>query len=301
MVCGKAQRALPVFAPQRRLRFLMNQDRWRTRRDAYMTVYVDVLLAVNYTVNLVLLLLAARFIGVVLSKKRVCLAALLGALGALIVFWPACTGLLLFLFKSALSFGMAWVAFGLHPLRKLLKAILALLVVSSLFAGMILGLQFLWDGVMYHSGVVYFDISALELIFWVGISYGVLCVAERFFVRTATEEALWTIVVDNMGKQISFHALADTGNGLKEPFSGAPVIICDALLADKVFAPTQEKMRLIPCSTVSGETVLEAFRPEQVHIIRGKRQIETNDVYIAKSKTPIGGTYEAVFNPQLIE
>ena len=103
------------------------------------------------------------------------------------------------------------------------------------------------------------------------------------------------------GKQISFHALEDNGNRLKEPFSGAPVIVCDGALAGRLSPASPERIRLIPCSTVTGDAVLEAFRPDCVRITYKGREIITKDVYIAKSKEPIRGEYEAVLNSQIID
>ena len=53
-----------------------------------MTVYADILFVVNYAVNLALLLISARLLGIIPKKKRICLAALLGAAGSLIIFLP---------------------------------------------------------------------------------------------------------------------------------------------------------------------------------------------------------------------
>ncbi|WP_417019166.1 sigma-E processing peptidase SpoIIGA, partial [Anaerotruncus massiliensis (ex Liu et al. 2021)] len=46
-----------------------------------MTVYADVLVVVNYIVNLLLLLASAKLLGVVTCRWRLCAGALVGALG----------------------------------------------------------------------------------------------------------------------------------------------------------------------------------------------------------------------------
>lgn len=265
-----------------------------------MTVYVDVLLAVNYAVNLLLLLIAARLLGSAAGKKRLCLAALLGAAGALAIFLPSGGFLLQGLYKLGLTFAMTAAAFGLRPWQRLFRALLALMVSSFLFAGLMLAIQFFWGGVLYQNGVVYFDVSALELVFWTAVAYGVLWLFERLFLGRTAEKKLCRVTVDLDGRQISFLALADTGNCLKEPFSGAPVIVCDGNLAERA-APGAERIRLVPCSTIAGGTVLEAFHPDSVRIVHGERETFTSDVYIAKSKEPIIGEYQAVLNPQLID
>lgn len=266
-----------------------------------MTVYVDVLLAVNYTVNLILLLVAARLMGAVVARKRLCLAALLGAAGALAIFLPSGGFLFQTLYKLALTASMTAAAFGFRPWRRMLKGLLALMTASFIFAGFMLALQFFWGGALYQNGVVYFNISALDLIFWTGVSYGVLWLFERLFLNRTSEKKLCSVTVDLEGKQISFRALADTGNQLKEPFSGAPVMVCDGSLTARMMPDRPERVRLIPCNTVAGGTVLESFRPDRVRIIHEGRETVTRDVYIARSREPIRGEYEAVFNPQIID
>lgn len=53
-----------------------------------MTVYADVLVVVNYIVNLLLLLASAKLLGVVICRWRLCAGALVGALGSLVIFLP---------------------------------------------------------------------------------------------------------------------------------------------------------------------------------------------------------------------
>ena len=266
-----------------------------------MTVYADILFVVNYAVNLALLLISARLLGIIPKKKRICLAALLGAAGSLIIFLPLNGILIQNLYKIALTFVMTITAFGIHPYRRLIRALLALTLCSFLFAGVMLALQFVWGGILYESGVVYFDISAFELIFWTGAAYGILWLFERLFLGRKEEKNLCSVTADLEGKQISFHALEDNGNRLKEPFSGAPVVVCDGALAGRLSPASPERIRLIPCSTVTGDAVLEAFRPDCVRITYKGREIITKDVYIAKSKEPIRGEYEAVLNSQIID
>ena len=53
-----------------------------------MTVYADVLIVVNYIVNLFMLLAARRILGSAAGRGRMSLAALLGAAGSLVIFLP---------------------------------------------------------------------------------------------------------------------------------------------------------------------------------------------------------------------
>ena len=73
-------------------------------------------------------------------------------------------------------------------------------------------------------------------------------------------------------------AFADSGNKLTEPFTNYPVMI-----ADESKMPF-EANRVIPFSTVGGEGGLNAFKPDMVKISCGDNVVETDRIYIAKSK-----------------
>lgn len=268
-----------------------------------MTVYVDVLLAVNYAVNLLLLMAAGKLLGTTAGRGRLCIAALVGAVGALVIFLPMDGFLLRFLYKGGLSILMTASAFGIRPFGKLARALAAVFVVSFVFAGVMMALQLLMQPgrLFYQNGVVYFHVSALSLVLWTAAAYGAIWLFDRMFLGRTEEKKLFRITVENAGRQVSFDALADTGSTLREPFSGAPVVVCDKALAQRVCPDQPERFRLIPCSTVLGAGMLEGFRPDMVSICGPAGEYKTRDVYIAKSREPIYGEYRAVFNPQLID
>ena len=84
-----------------------------------MTVYADVLIVVNYIVNLFMLLAARRILGSAAGRGRMSLAALLGAAGSLVIFLPYIGFWFQFLYKLFLAVAMAAAAFGIKPWQKL--------------------------------------------------------------------------------------------------------------------------------------------------------------------------------------
>ena len=148
-----------------------------------MTVYADVLIVVNYIVNLFMLLAARRILGSAAGRGRMSLAALLGAAGSLVIFLPYIGFWFQFLYKLFLAVAMAAAAFGIKPWQKLIKAVFVTFAVSFLFAGLMLALSIVLApaGMFYYNGVVYFDISALVLIAATGAAYLVLTVLKGCF------------------------------------------------------------------------------------------------------------------------
>ena len=83
----------------------------------------------------------------------------------------------------------------------------------------------------------------------------------RLYEKHAGRRALLELTVDTGARQVRCFALADSGNRLREPFSGAPVIVaCRSLF------PDMETPRVIPYQTVGGEGMLTAFRPHRVTV-----------------------------------
>lgn len=89
-------------------------------------------------------------------------------------------------------------------------------------------------------------------------------------------------------REVSFRALCDSGNLMRDPISGDPVIplsreiakklcskkLCDKLIAFDTDALTAEKinLRLIPHRTEDSEGIIAGFVPDCVYISIGRRR-----------------------------
>ena len=268
-----------------------------------MTVYADVLVVVNYIINLLIISASGKILGVILSRKRACLSALLGAAGSLIIFLPYIGWWFQLFYKIFLSGAMAAAAFGCQSWKRLAKSLFVLLSVSFLFAGILLAVSYLVKplNVLFYNGVVYFDISMLTLLATTTAAYFLLLLFERLLFSRTSERKLYNVSVMVNGKTLAMKGLADTGCQLKEPFSGAPVIVCDQELASRIAPSEETRYRVIPCFTVTGQGALRGFRPDEVSISGENLQTRTSDVYIAASREPIHGEYQALLNPQLVD
>lgn len=272
------------------------------KRGSAVVVYADVLVALNFLIDLLLLLACGKLLGVAFSKKRLSFAAFVGAVSSLMIFLPQMHWLLTFLIQVSLMFLMAGIAFGWKPVQRLIRCVLVLWIASMLFAGVMTAIAIAAEplGMLIYNGVIYFDISAFALLACISAAYLIVILTEKLFLSRSKERDLFDLTIFTSGKTITIKGLSDTGNNLKEPFSGAPVIICDAEMVEKIHpGPDSLNIRIIPCLTVTGEGMLEAFRPDEV-IISGKSgHVVTSDVYIAASREPICGEYQALIHPQV--
>jgi stage II sporulation protein GA (sporulation sigma-E factor processing peptidase) len=279
-------------------------------------VYVDVLIALNFIINFVLIWAAAKLVGVDLRPIRACAGALVGALGALSIFLPSMgvwtSGALKILFCLMM---VAVACQSCRPMG-LLRLMLSLLFVSFVAAGLMLAL-YLWlapAGMIMHNGAVYFSIGALPLLLITGLCYGVVELISRWTRRRQAPGELCRLRMVRGGRSVSLVALLDTGNHLTEPFSGLPVVICaygdvSPIMPETVAAyyggetgvQSQPGLRMIPFRTIKGGGALPAFRPDRVLCSQSGGVAQPCDLYVAVTLDPVGDErYAAIANPAIL-
>lgn len=258
-----------------------------------MCVYVDILIILNTLVNYFILLAVDKVLRIHSKRWRILLGSVVGGLSSLLLFLEN-LGIVMTLLKILTAILMTVVTFGIKPVRRLLKSIFLLFAITFLFGGLLFAIYIFFDKdiLIYSNGIVYFDIDLTFLIICTVISYAVITVISKITDKKAPKSKEYYVTVENAGKIISCTALMDTGNNLREPFSDYPVIMLDKELFNKLF--TEDKIRLIPMSTVNGESVIKAFRPQKLII----NNFSTDKVYIGESITQLN-EYKMILNINL--
>lgn len=280
-------------------------------------VYGDVLLAINFIINLLILKLCSRLSGVKPKTITYYLSALAGAVCSFAIFLPM-QGLGWDLaYRVVTAALMVMIAYGKQPLAVFGRLLTVFLVVSFLLAGAVIGLWFLFPsgGYAYRNGVVYFNLRPLALIVGVALAYLLVTGFNRIFTWRKGPRDSYSMVISRGGRQVRVEALADTGNHLTEPFSGRPVVVVafgavsDLLsheeqiyiLEDRLDNALPETLRMVSYHGVDRGGILKAFRPDSIQVeVSGHPQLV--DAYVAVST----GLVEtagcgAVFHPRLIQ
>ena len=267
------------------------------------TVYIDVLVGVNLFVNYFLLLCVSKFLGLAPKRRRLVAAALLGAAYSLSILLPEFGVAVPLLLKLLMSLSIVLAAFGYRGLRQLIRETAAFYIVSFAFAGLMLVLWYLLapQGLLIRNSVVYFDISPLVLIVLTVVCYVAVTLLHRITGRQMPRELDCRSVSECGGRTCSCTARVDTGNLLREPFSGDPVaVVWESALAGLVPPKDSLNFRLIPFDAVSGGGVLEAFRPDRLTVFCDRKTIETRKVFVAVAKARLGA-FDALLNPDLLQ
>lgn len=281
-----------------------------------MVIYADVLVAVNYFVSYAMLLATARVAGLPLGRRQRVLGSLAGALSALAVFLPV-QG---FWFGVALRVGsagaMLWAAWPGRNWRDYLRLGAILLGVSFLFAGGVMGICLLWPRgpISCPGGMPYLHISPVVLLGSVTVCYLLLGLVRRFYRQGRAAGRLCQAEILRGEKRAEVTLMPDSGNGLVEPFSGLPVVVCSLESLRPLFAPEEAVclgegaicpellpagFRLVGYHAVGGTGLLAAFRPTGLSLWVGGGPLDCT-AWVAVNPNPMPGC-DGVFHPDLLE
>ncbi len=281
-----------------------------------MVIYIDILLILNLFVDYFLLLSSSVLLSRKVKRRRLIFGAFVGSLSSLLIFLPNLYILLTLLIKVITGFIVVLVTFGYNQKAIFIKTVLVFLGVNLIFIGLMFGLWMFVSpaGMLWKNGVTYIAISPVILIFGSVVAYFCTVIINFILSRRIDGDKIYTIKVSFNGKSINVKALHDTGNCLTDPFSGKPVFICEydaisSILPDKLTAffcdstchindikdsDFFEDIRIIPCNTITGSSILPAFLPQSVTIIKeGSKHLY--NCYIAVTTKKISdGEYHAI-------
>lgn len=226
-----------------------------------MTVYLDLVMVLNFLVDLMLLLGTNRLAGFPPGGKRCLAAALLGSIYSGVCLLPDFRFLGNALWRTVCMFLMTVMAFGLNPgaLRR---------------GGLFLLLSMALGGIAMSVGTD--NMPALIL------CAGVLWLLCRLgFGGDGTGKRYVPVTVSWGDRQISVVALQDTGNTLRDPVTGEQVLVLSAHAAKRLTGLSGEQLRspletltlspvpglrLIPYKGAGGTGMLLGMRFEKVTV-----------------------------------
>lgn len=284
-----------------------------------MVIYLDVLILINLYVTYFQILAVSVFTHRKTVWYRKLSAAGIGAVASLSIFIPQEMVLTLTLLKIFLCALIAFVAFGYTGFRAYAVSVLFLMLVSFVFSGLMLCVWLFAAPMkmLFINGTVYFGIDTMTIILSTCAAYGVVRMIRYILDKNGKTDGKYTVIIKNNGRECRLSALADSGNGMVDCFSGLPVIVCRRDMCADVSPPAIDMIenngdisdigtqmikgiRIMPFSTVGKGGLICMFKAESVVI-----DDETNEEKYpvnALIGIVIGGRqeYEAIFNPKIL-
>ena len=284
-----------------------------------MVIYLDVLILINLYVTYFQILAVSVFTHRKTVWYRKLSAAGIGAVASLSIFIPQEMVLTLTLLKIFLCALIAFVAFGYTGFRAYAVSVLFLMLVSFVFSGLMLCVWLFAAPMkmLFINGTVYFGVDTMTIILSTCAAYGVVRIIRYILDKNGKTDGKYTVIIKNNSRECRLSALADSGNGMVDCFSGLPVIVCRRDMCADVSPPAIEMIennsdisdigtqmikgvRIMPFSTVGKGGLICMFKAESVVI-----DDETNEEKYpvnALIGIVIGGRqeYEAIFNPKIL-
>ena len=269
------------------------------------TLYADVLFFVNFSMDFISLWAASLMCAAPRRAGRMSLAAALGGLYGVFAVILSLEGIFAYISAAAVSILMTLTAFGLPSgIFGLIRESAVVWGSGALLGGVMTALLSLFSG----------DFSQSATASPGGLIIAAALVTTYFIVRALTRrknEETVRLSVFYGGKSVELTALCDSGNLLRDPISGDPVMtVSDSVMIPLMgreavgaltsYSPENAEnlphgFRLIPRKAATGSDICAAFLPDKI-IIKNKKSTAVRCL-IAVSRCPADyfGGHPAVF------
>lgn len=300
----------------------------------YVTIYLDLILALSFLFNGAILYVVTYIMKQQFSMRQLLFGTSLATLFVpLIVYFPQ-SFLNTIVGKGLYSIVIIVATIGIKPLHHLFRSLITFYVVSFLTGGAILSVHFLLANsvqeerlrslLLYVPNINRMEVSVVVLV--IGFLVTLLVVkkwTDGLILERFMSHQLYNVQLTWNGKQYSTMAFLDSGNHLVDPLTNRPVIICDALFMKQFFqredwyylqraiqandatqipAHLIDKFRLIPFTSVANSHILYALKPDKLIVESSEHRFETKDVLVGIQLSPIvhDRQYHCLLHPQLV-
>ena len=234
--------------------------------------YADVFFLVNFGIDILTVCLTAKMCRIRIKTVRAIAGAVVGALSTVFI-TLLFNGFIYYVSGIAAAILMSLTAFGAVSFFSLLRQTAILWSTACLLLGAVTSLKTAIESISGTGGRI-----AAAVAFAVAIP--IVIIVSRFK-RERSEKKAAYVRFSICGKTVGLLCLVDSGNLLKDPVSGDPVIIVASgassslpaelisfLLNGSEDSPLdiQRRIRAIPAKTMYGEGLLYAIRPDALSV-----------------------------------
>ena len=283
-------------------------------------IYIDVLFAVNFIVNIMLYLSSCMIRRKKIIIWRIVCAAAVGAVCSCAFFISDINLHVRNIITIILYLFCAWLVMQYETIRDFIKNVFTILFCALIFAGIFfLIYQYADVGsvVVFNNNALYIDIPVFALLCVSGVCFVAVAWISKAFVRVMGVEEEYAVLVKVGENIINIRAKMDTGNTMVDPISGYAIILADQKKISSLLPVHFEeyvrfgditridpqyhlRLRMVMCKTATGAGLLPALRPDYIRFNCNGKSVELHNVLIAVSKTDLG-QYGILFSPLVIE
>lgn len=195
-----------------------------------MTVYLDIIFLENLCINCIILLATALINKNAISITRILLSSLIGSAYAIIVYLSISEFFSNIILKMILSLCMVHVAYNPKNVKKLLKQLILFYLTSFTFGGVAFALLYFVkpQNILIKNGVLIGTYPIKIALTGVILGFIIVIIAFKSYKKKLSKNDMFcNITIEFDGKFKTLKAMIDTGNLLKEPLTGCPVIVAE--------------------------------------------------------------------------
>lgn len=294
-----------------------------------MTIYIDIIIVENLIMNYIILYATGLISKNKIYYSRIFFASILGAIYVAIQYISDLNIYSNMLVKTILAIIIVYVAFNPQNAKKLCKQLILFYLTTFTFGGVATYLIYVLkpQNIIIKNGM-FVGTYVLKVIF-IGAILGtiILIIAFKFAKHKITKnDMMCKVKIKINGKETTLNTMVDTGNMLKEPITGNPVVVVEKsalynLLPKEILNNTESilggdfekipenikneyisRLKLIPFSSLGKQNgMLVGIKPEKLKVINEQTEEEKSSAIIGiynKSLTK-RGEYNALIGIEL--
>ena len=294
-----------------------------------MTIYLDIIIVENLIMNYIILYATGLISKSKISHLRIFLASAIGAIYAVMVYISKLHIYSNMLLKIILSIIIVFVAFYPQNVKKMWKQLVLFYLTTFTFGGVATYLIYVLkpQNIVIKNGM-YVGTYVLKVIF-IGAIVGtiILIISFKFAKNKITKkDMICKVKIKLNGKEVVLDTMVDTGNMLKEPLTGNPVVVVEKtslydLMPKEILNNTESilggdfekipedikndyisRLKIIPFSSLGKQNgMLIGIKPEKLKVINEQAEEEKDNAIIGiynKSLTK-RGEYNALIGIDL--
>ncbi len=207
-----------------------------------MTIYLDVILLENLCMNYIILFATGIIQKFNLKQWRLLCSSILGAIYSIFTFIPLSELYTNVILKIILSIAMVYIAFPLKNIKSLFRSIILFYLVSFAFGGCAFFLLYFIkpQDILIRNGVLTGTYPIKIAILGGILGFVIVNIAFKVIKGKISKKDMYCYIhIGLKEKETVIKVLIDTGNLLKDPISGMPVIVVEAkelhdIISDKI-------------------------------------------------------------------
>lgn len=308
----------------------MNSEEYkaiRALRGDALTVYLDIIFLENLCINCIILLATAIICKNAINIVRILLSSLIGSLYAVILYLSILEAFSGTALKILLSVCMVYIAYNPRNIKNLLKQLILFYLTSFTFGGVAFALLYFVkpQNILIKNGVLVGTYPLKIALTGVIVGFIIITIAFKSIKKKLSKKDMFcNITIEFENKFKTLKAMIDTGNLLKEPLSGNPVIVVEKqelqdLVPIKILEETEKiiagqydmnlseyasRFRVIPFTSLGKENgLLLGLKIDNLHFEYDEQENTVKNVIVGiyNNRLSKSNSYNALIGLDILE